>query len=358
MEDSQAVCEKCAEELSVVHKFREKCLASETNRNQQIELMVVEPDFSADEADAKAESSDTDNKDDEEYIPACKEVKKQRKKLSLVCEYCSRTFTRREHLTNHIRSIHTSERPFKCDLCEATYTTSQHLLVHKRRHADDRRYICTYCGKRFMCSSDVKRHTKSHLNRREYTCDMCGKGFNTNSTLRTHKIWAHGDPQTWKFVCSFCGKRFPGKAPLEAHARRHTGDRKFTCDLCSKQFYDKRELQQHHRSHSNVRAFKCELCPSEYKDPQTLNVHKKRVHDIGNATVPKPSKKFACHMCAKMFTADNKLQKHLRSHTGEKPFECKLCEKRFADGWYLKVHMKTKHNKVEEEGEAINYSVH
>lgn len=347
--------------MGVVHKFREKCLASETRRNQppkEVEEMVVEPDFSAEDGDTKIESSDSDDKDEEEYIPVCKEVKKARKKLSLVCEYCSRTFTRREHLTNHIRSIHTSERPFKCDLCEATYTTSQHLLVHKRRHADDRRYICTYCGKRFMCSSDVKRHTKSHLNKREYTCDMCGKGFNTNSTLRTHKIWAHGDPQTWKFVCSFCEKRFPGKAPLEAHARRHTGDRKFTCDLCNKQFYDKRELQQHHRSHSNVRAFKCELCPSEYKDPQTLNVHKKRVHDVGNATVPKPSKRFACHICAKMFTADNKLQKHLRSHTGEKPFECKLCEKRFADGWYLKVHLKTKHHTIEEDGEAINYSVH
>lgn len=78
---------------------------------------------------------------------------------------------------------------------------------------------------------------------------------------------------------------------------------------------------------------------------------------MGNATVPKPSKKFACPLCPKMFTADNKLQKHLRSHTGERPFECRMCEKRFADGWYLKVHLKTKHDQVEEEGGAVNYSV-
>jgi KRAB domain-containing zinc finger protein len=37
-----------------------------------------------------------------------------------------------------------------------------------------------------------------------------------------------------------------------------------------------------------------------------------------------------CHVCAKRFAAQQKLEQHMRTHSGERPFGCTECDKRFA----------------------------
>lgn len=47
------------------------------------------------------------------------------------CSYCAKSFTRKEHLTNHVRQ-HTGESPYRCPYCGKTFTRKEHLTNHVR----------------------------------------------------------------------------------------------------------------------------------------------------------------------------------------------------------------------------------
>ncbi|CDQ84037.1 unnamed protein product [Oncorhynchus mykiss] len=50
---------------------------------------------------------------------------------------------------------------------------------------------------------------------------------------------------------------------------------------------------------------------------------------------------YQCVTCLKCFSAPSKLQRHILSHTGQRPFGCHLCEKAFRQLAHLKLHLNT-----------------
>lgn len=57
----------------------------------------------------------------------------------------------------------------------------------------------------------------------------------------------------------------------------------------------------------------------------------------------KRRKSYSCTMCPRVDIFKCEHQKHMRSHTGEKPFACHLCPHRSAQTSNLNVHLKTVH---------------
>lgn len=52
------------------------------------------------------------------------------------CDFCSKTFTRKEHLLNHVRQ-HTGESPHRCGFCSKSFTRKEHLVNHIRQHTGE-----------------------------------------------------------------------------------------------------------------------------------------------------------------------------------------------------------------------------
>ncbi|KAM9341552.1 uncharacterized protein ABDE67_015209 [Symphorus nematophorus] len=48
-----------------------------------------------------------------------------------------------------------------------------------------------------------------------------------------------------------------------------------------------------------------------------------------------------CHTCLKGFPSLSKLQRHMMTHTGQRPFGCDLCGKKFRQKTHLRVHFRT-----------------
>lgn len=57
-------------------------------------------------------------------------------------EGCEARYTIRPDLKDHIRKVHTRERPFKCSVCNKCFLTGSVYYQHRLIHTNDRRYGC------------------------------------------------------------------------------------------------------------------------------------------------------------------------------------------------------------------------
>ena len=53
---------------------------------------------------------------------------------------------------------------------------------------------------------------------------------------------------------------------------------------------------------------------------------------------------YQCEVCQKSFHSKTNFNRHIRTHTGEKPYVCSTCDKRFATKQNLKIHQATHSN--------------
>ncbi|KAM6941553.1 uncharacterized protein PEZ65_003549 isoform 1-T1 [Lycodopsis pacificus] len=57
-------------------------------------------------------------------------------------------------------------------------------------------------------------------------------------------------------------------------------------------------------------------------------------------------KPFPCTFCEKRFASQGELRLHRRTHTGERPYHCSICLKSFSRHWHLKTHLDAMHSEV------------
>ncbi|KAL1502765.1 hypothetical protein ABEB36_007863 [Hypothenemus hampei] len=322
-------------------KENEKIIDFKAEFTRKVDQNDEDQDFTN---DGFSEHSDIDSENFEQDSKSLEIKKRRLKREPQKCDFCDETFRKRQDWNMHMRLEHTFEKPFACDQCDARYMNRYSLQIHSRKHNNEKPFICATCGKCFVSSADLSHHSKIHNSERAYPCPMCERSFKTHSNLRTHRLQMHLDPSEWKFHCNMCEKKFPIRGNLMKHLKRHAGIKEFDCHICQKKFINKAELTLHLNTHTNQRLFKCSVCEKDYKNREGLRRHMKVVHDQGNWKAPKTVKKYLCPMCPKIFASVNRLQRHIFTHTGEKPFKCDYCQKRFIDKYGRKVHYKKDHN--------------
>lgn len=157
------------------------------------------------------------------------------------CNYCSKDFTRNDHLRRHQQRVHgeetqaaasmnSFEQRFICQECKAIFTSSGHLRVHmENKHQHDyadfitrdpsktivhqdttyvivdgkKRPVCQLCNKSFSKKDHLTRHINNiHTGQKpepltnfsidsSYNCHLCGKRFSRSEFLRRHLEDAH-----------------------------------------------------------------------------------------------------------------------------------------------------------------------
>ena len=105
----------------------------------------------------------------------------------------------------------------------------------------------------------------------------------------------------------------------------------FRCDECNNVFTTKSNLTVHKKSVHGPKV-QCDQC-QVLLAAHSLRDHVRRVHE-GKKQVRDKKK---CTFCDKMIGVD-RFNKHMRTHTGEKPFTCHFCNYSSTQSGAIKTH--------------------
>ncbi|KAF2881829.1 hypothetical protein ILUMI_24346 [Ignelater luminosus] len=102
------------------------------------------------------------------------------------CFDCDKMFNKACYLTQHNKTFHSGDKPFKCGRCGKRFSCEAQYQEHSSKHAGEKPYKCDLCPKQFNHKTDLRRHMCLHTGQKPYACDTCGKGFIRKDHMLKH----------------------------------------------------------------------------------------------------------------------------------------------------------------------------
>lgn len=128
---------------------------------------------------------------------------------------------------------------------------------------------------------------------------------------------------------------------MKNHMLIHGPRDKVACGKCGKYVLNEKALLQHldkgvcerAKKVTEKKLFKCNICNVSFRTEGNLNKHKETfIHD-----------KYSCSYCNKKFFHKTYYERHILTHSSEKPFSCELCGLMFKSEKCVKVHKSNIH---------------
>uniref|UniRef100_A0A8D8XJN9 Zinc finger protein 710 n=1 Tax=Cacopsylla melanoneura TaxID=428564 RepID=A0A8D8XJN9_9HEMI len=189
-----------------------------------------------------------------------------------MCHLCSKPFTEKSALRQHVVQIHVGIR-HDCNLCWKSFSCKAYLKKHKLLH-ERKAHQCHLCMK--ICLDDVRlqRHLIKHAGENgRYSCNQCEMSFTLKGNLKRH-YRIHDNPEV-KFQCTDCSASFSTSYNLDRHLLKHKGVR-FPCEFCSKTFSLDSTLKKHilhFHEGQEMETYECSKCTMVYKSKHNLQRH-------------------------------------------------------------------------------------
>ncbi|KAJ1365213.1 hypothetical protein KIN20_025452 [Parelaphostrongylus tenuis] len=272
----------------------------------------------------------------------------------IICEECGGKFGNRCGLRRHKQAVHENHR-FMCPYegCNHPgYKRSQSITEHIRSvHTHDRPYVCEACGKAFVAGNRLRAHSCKHASENAFNpatnlLDASSSADVFGNDVSPHDRLLSEEERVLKILqaADVIIRKEDEKTSVETPKRHVKCDKQsaselekhhFTCDECGGKFYSQSGLRRHNQATQENQLFMCpyEGCGhSGFKYNQALTKHIRSVHANVRSHV--------CKTCGEAFSTSCHLRSHYARHFFERKFQCKC------GFWFRNEETLTRHERL------------
>ncbi|XP_059622647.1 zinc finger protein 668-like [Phlebotomus argentipes] len=225
------------------------------------------------EEDAESEKQVSDENPEGEKTEAFQEISQ--------CEICGKIMLR-SSVGSHLRTKHSSKKPFECEKCGRCYKSRGSLKFHQENHRKrTKSWTCEKCGSSFFDEKSLQAHVRRiHGQYPSLSCcPVCEKSFRTPYDLKYHRETVHPTSEK-RFKCQTCCLPFKGLQGLRRHEAKHCEGEvlPFECSYCDVKFTSQAPCRRHEENCSGQMKYPCKFCPEKFTTYIRLRGHRRREH--------------------------------------------------------------------------------